>query len=416
MTDATAFVMTHESDPSRTGRSLSVQALALTRSLGRRGVPVVRLHPNRLDASLSSRYCIRHEICPDMYRSEDDLLEFLDELAARSPERKVLLPASDDCALFLSRHSQRLSGSYALPCPDGAMMERIIDKRRQYEVAERMGVPIPETHFPADLQELQALLPGLRNYPYVIKPTVAHSWRLASMREISGGRKGVRADNAEQLLAAYRDLGEHARGVMLQEVIGGPDERLYTFLAYFDRASQPLGYCIRSKIRQRPIDFGYCTLTVTCDEPQVREQSLRLLQGLGYHGIVGVEWKHDPRTGLYKLIEINARAVNTIGIAAACGVDIPYMAFKDALGEPLPAVTSWKIGTKWIRLTQDIGAARSLQRQGRLSWRDWLRSLRGPLVEAVFARDDLRPFLIDNLAYVKRRTRAHTAWLRQAQQ
>lgn len=403
MLQATAFVMTHESDPGRTGRSLSLQALAVTRSLGRRGVRVVRLHPNRLECGLASRYCSRVEVCPDMYQSEEALVEFLEGLQARYPGRRVLIPASDDCALFISRHWQRLARTFALPSPDGAVMERIIDKRRQYEVAEQVGVPIPETHFPSSVEEARELAPRLQNYPYVIKPRVAHSWRLASMQDVSHGKKGMRIDNADELIEAYRELGAEAQGVLLQEMIGGRDERLYTFLTYFDRASEPLGYCVRSKIRQWPIDFGYCTLTVSCDEPQVREQSLRLLRGLGYFGLAGVEWKHDPRTGLIKLIEINARAVNTIGIAAACGVDLPYLAFKDAVGEPLPPVHAWRQGVKWVRLVQDVFAARMLYRLGRLSPREWLRSLRGKRVGAVFAWDDPWPSLLDAGAFFKRR-------------
>jgi predicted ATP-grasp superfamily ATP-dependent carboligase len=172
---------------------------------------------------------------------------------------------------------------------------------------------------------------------------------------------------------------------------------------------------MRSKIRQMPVDFGYCTLTVSCDEPQVREQSLRLLQGIGYHGIAGVEWKHDPRTGLYKLIEINARAVNTIGIAPASGVDIPYIAYRDAIGQPLPPVFTWKQGVKWIRLIQDIDAARILHRTGRLSMGKWWRSIRGKRVHAVFAWDDLRPFLSDYAALVRRRTGKAVAKMRALQ-
>ncbi|KAB7627880.1 ATP-grasp domain-containing protein [Alkalilimnicola sp. S0819] len=403
MENTTAFVMTHESDPHRRATSLSVQALSLVRSLGRRGVRVVRLHPNHLDAGLRSRYCAAVEPCPDLYQSETRLLEFLEGLAQRHPGRRVLIPASDDCAWFLATHRERLGTHFQLPVPARGVMERIIDKRAQYEAAEALGVPVPETWYPESQAELRELLPKLRNYPYVIKPTVAHRWRLASMRRVSAGRKGIRVADARELLDAYEQLGAQARGVMLQEVIGGRDEQLYTFLGYFDRDARPLAYCLRSKIRQLPVDFGYCTLTVTCRQPQVQTQSLRLLRGLGYHGLVGVEWKLDPRTGLYKLIEINARAVNTIGIAAACGVDLPYIAYRDALGEPLPPVTDWRQGVKWRRFLQDWAAARTLHRQGRLSLGQWWRSLRGPAVGAVFAWDDPAPSVVDMGAFLRRR-------------
>lgn len=400
---ARAFVLTHESDPGRSTKTLSVQALAVTRSLGRRGVEVVRVHPNRLDSGLSSRYCAQVEICPNLYESEEQLVEYLERLAARYPGTRVLIPASDDSAQFVGRSWDRLARFFVLLSPSGPVMERIIDKRRQYEAAQQLGIPIPDTWFPADRHEVEALAPRLERFPYVIKPTVAHYWRLASMRGVSGGRKAIRVQTVDELLSAYDQLGRQAKGVMLQEVIGGGDERLYTFLASLDRDSRPLGYCIRSKFRQWPIDFGYCTLTVSCREPRVREQSLRLLQGLGYHGIAGVEWKHDPRTGLFKLIEINARAVNTIGVAPACGVDLPYLAYMDAIGQPLPAVDTWEPGVKWVRITQDTSAAWTLHRLGHLTYREWWKSLKGPLVDAVFAWDDPRPFMSDVGASLRRK-------------
>ena len=91
---------------------------------------------------------------------------------------------------------------------------------------------------------------------------------------------------------------------MIQEVIGGRDQSLVTFLGFFDEHSQPNSWFIRKKIRQCPIDFGYCTMTESCHDQQVYKQSLALLQAIKYQGIAGVEWKLDPETNTYKLIEL----------------------------------------------------------------------------------------------------------------
>ncbi len=402
----TAFILTHESNPQRQTKSMSVIALALARSLGRRGVAVVRLHPSRLDHSLSSRYCRRLEICPDFYASEQELLDFLQALVARYPGPRVLIPGSDDCALFLSRYRDVLSTDYEVVAPSWSVMEDIIDKQHQYERAQAMGIPIPETYFPKDGTEVRALAGRLLHYPYVIKPLVAHAWRKASMQGVSGGKKGYAAGSPLDLIRHYERIAAGDKQVMIQEVIGGEDERLFTFLGYLDAQSQPLGYCVRRKMRQFPLDFGYCTLTESCSDPVVVEQSLGLLQGLGFQGIVGVEWKLDPRTGIYKLIEINARAVNTSALAPAAGVDLPWLAFLDKTGPPPSPVTTWQEGVKWSYLELDIWAARELHRQGRLSWREWRHSLAGKRVDAVFAWDDPWPFIHSFFAALGQRLKA----------
>lgn len=389
---STAFILTHESDPGRRQMSMSLIALALTRSLGRQGVTVVRIHPNRLDRSLFSRYCARVEISPDFYRSETDLLDFLLIMAGRHPGRRVLIPASDDCAWFVAKYRDALSLVFDVMAPGRAVMEEILDKKRQYERARSLGIPIPETYFPSDPDDLKRLAPHLRNYPYVIKPLVAHTWRRAEMAAVSQGCKGFAVGDADELIRRYETVAQGDRNVMVQEVIGGADERLFTFLSYFDARSRPVACCIRKKIRQLPVDFGYCTMTVSCHDPTVHEQSVRLLQGLGYHGLSGVEWKLDPASGLYKLIEVNPRAVNTLAIAPASGVDLPHIAFRSMLGAVDEPVATWQDDVKWINFEQDFWAARELHLRGELAWSDWRRSLAGRKVDAIYAADDIRPF------------------------
>lgn len=387
----TAFVMTHESDPNRKRKSNSLIALAVTRSIGRHGVPVVRVHPNRLDHGLTSAYCTEVAICPDMYRSEADLVAYLLQLAEKHPGPRVLIPASDDCAQFLGKHRAALEGAYRICVASTEVMELVVNKQHQYEQAQRFGVPIPETYFPKDNVDVEQLIDRIGNYPYIIKPLVAHRWRHASMRGVSKGRKALLVHTPEELRAAYATLGKGRDSVMIQEVIGGRDEQLYTFLGYFRQDGIALAYCVRSKIRQLPIDFGYCTMTVSCHNERVVEQTLELLRGIGYAGIVGVEYKFDAATGEYKLIEINARPVNTISIAPACGVDIPWIAYRDCLGEEVEPVTDWKDGVVWCRTWHDFFAARELSRRGGPPLSEWWRSIRGGYTDPVVAADDMVP-------------------------
>lgn len=397
-----ALVLTHESDPARTDPSMSLIALFLARSLGRRGVPVVRIHPNRLDRSLLSRYCTRVEVCPDFYQSEDDLLGFLENLRHAYRGRRLLIPASDDCAAFISKHHTRLSTNFDVLAPTWGVMSQLIDKQAQYRRAARFGVPVPETYFPTGLTDLRSIATRLRNYPYVIKPLVAHQWRRASMKGTSRGKKGFAVHSTRELLHRYEAIAAGDPRVMIQEVIGGADERLFTFLGAFDAHGRPLGYCIRRKVRQLPTDFGYCTLTVSCHDETVRAQSLRLMRGLGYQGLCGIEWKHDPKSGLYKLIEINPRAVNTSALAPACGVDLAWLAWRDRMTGDARRMTQWQDGVRWINAEQDFWAARELHRAGRLSGAEWRDSLRGPIVDASFAWDDLRPFAAQTSATLMR--------------
>ena len=395
MPAATAFVLTHRSHGDPKGYSASFQALAIARSLGRRGIPVVRVHPGRRELSLASRYCSALEQSPNVHESEEALLEFLLAIAKKYPGPRALIPASDDTAFFVGRHREALLAAYRVPSPGREVIETIMDKARQYESARALGVPIPDTYYPASLADVEALAARLEGYPYIIKPNVAHKWRLASVRRQLRVDKAVIVHEAAELVAQYSRISAVDPEVMIQKVIQGGDERFYCFYGYFDERARALGYCVRRKLRQMPARFGYSTLMESCENPAVVEQSLRLFQGLGYHGIGAIEWKHDPDTGALRLIEINARATNAAALPTACGVDLPWMAFADAIGEPPAPLTRWESGVKWLWFTEDLWAAREQYRRRELTLGQWIASLRGRKSYAVFAADDWKPFFLE---------------------
>lgn len=388
-----AFVMTHESDASRTNSrgAMSIIALTLTRSLGRAGIDVVRIHPNRFDPSLDSKYCRAVEVCPNLYSSESALTDYLAGLKTKYPGQHLLIPASDDCCLYMARNEDALREHFLLLNPNAKTLQKLKTKRLQYELAEAAGVPIPETYFPEDEAQVLTLAEGLRNYPYVIKPTEAHKWRLAENRTIANGKKAVTVHSEDELLAEYRRISVHDSDLMIQEIIEGDDTQLYTFISYRSEETLTLAFCIRSKLRQKPANFGYCTASVTCHNDIVEAQSKRLLEVSGFSGVSGVEFKFDAKTGLYKLIEINTRPMNTLGIAMACGVDLPVIAYNDVVGIQQQPSTDWRDGTVWVWWEQDYQAAKELRSHGLLSYREWFQSLRGERVHAILASDDLRP-------------------------
>jgi carbamoylphosphate synthase large subunit len=112
---------------------------------------------------------------------------------------------------------------------------------------------------------------------------------------------------------------------------------------------------------------------------EVVEEGLAFLRALGYHGISQVETKRDPRDGRYKLMEINPRLWQWHSLAAACGVDLPYIAYRDLVGEPLPPARMHGDGKRWA-ITLMAGSSLALERP--------------PYVDAVFARDDPKPALV----------------------
>jgi predicted ATP-grasp superfamily ATP-dependent carboligase len=68
----------------------------------------------------------------------------------------------------------------------------------------------------------------------------------------------------------------------------------------------------------------------------------------------------------------------------------------DALSLPIPPNSANKSGgIKWISLQRDIMAASEYYVRGELSFKDWLKSVKGVKTFAVFSIHDPLPFIFD---------------------
>src|SRR5439155_10089079 len=159
---------------------------------------------------------------------------------------------------------------------------------------------------------------------------------------------------------------------------------------YVDRSGVLRACLARRRLWMHPRAFGNSTLSVAIPLPEVSEAmaGLRLLfESIGYTGLFDAEFTLDSRDGRFKILEVNARAWWQLELATAAGLDLCLLAYRDALGQPLPPVGSYKIGQTWVHPVPDLRAwwqaRRAGDRAGGFPLGAWLGG-----ANAVFSRDD----------------------------
>jgi D-aspartate ligase len=365
--------------------NLSRNGLGVIRSLGAHGVPVIGADRHLDGPGAHSRYC-RAIRCPDPNQEEQELVVFFQKLASRLNQKAVVFPTSDDYVRFLSKHRRMLKEQFLLALPPASVIDLVVDKRRTYEVAEQVGVPVPALGFAPDETSLTALAQEIP-YPVLIKPVMSHTGR----RPFAG--KALQAESPSALMAHYRKLEGLWSSVLVQEMIPGSDQALWTFGAYLDANVRPLAIFCGRKLRQYPPYFGTCSLGECVWDLQVVRLGLRLLTGIGYVGPAQVEFKRDPRDGRLKLMEINARTWLWHTLATDGEVDLAYVAYLDLIGHQAARRVLGKPGTRWLSLIADASSARRYIRQGDLSWQAWLRSWHGVRKMDLLSLRDPLPFV-----------------------
>jgi D-aspartate ligase len=366
-------------------QSSFANGLGVIRDLGREGVPVLAADPNRRALGFMSRYAAG-VVVPDPADDEEEFVAGLEALGRELPQRPVVFPTHDEYVWAVSRHAERLEPLFRIPFARWETMRWVADKEEQLRAAWRAGVDTPATQFVRDAADLEEAA-SHTTFPAIFKPVAS----LAFKRRF--GRPVLVIPSRDELIEVYRRVDDCGT-LMLQEIVPGGDDELYTVGSYLDAQSHPLAVFTGRKLRQHPRTFGTSRFAESVWLPDLADAAVRLLAALRFHGVSQVEFKRDPRDGRYKLMEVNARHWLWHTLATRCGVNLSLAAYRDAVGEPSVSPPQ-SDGARWILTLKDTADSLLEIRRGELTARSWLGSLGATRVDGVFALDDPLPGLVN---------------------
>jgi D-aspartate ligase len=356
-----------------------VTGLAVIRACGRRGVPVYSAGADRRMIA-RSRWFQRPPGADIEETSDGERLAAY--LRALPFPRTVLFPCSDQWALAVASLPDDVTASHAATVAPLDVLRLLIDKELFSQAAAEYGVPAPRVLPATDLDALERD----EFQSFFLKPRNS---------QLFTQRFGVKALWLESHAQATELLGrmvEDGIELLLQEFVPGPPTSHVFLDGYVDRSGVMRACLARRRLRMRGA-FGNSTLSVTIPLDEVSEalESLRrLFEGLGYVGLFDAEFKHDARDGLFKILEVNARPWWQLELAGASGLDLCAFAYSDALGEPLPQASEYRIGQSWVHPVPDLRAwwtgRMDRDRAGGFPLRVWFRG-----ANAVFSWDDPKP-------------------------
>jgi predicted ATP-grasp superfamily ATP-dependent carboligase len=333
-------------------------------------------------------------------------------LAGCPLERAVLLPASDAAVTAIANLPADLAQRFPACIVSSTITDQLCDKAIFSEMLQRTGVPGPITRRIDSLEDIEAF-PQTAFVGAFLKPT--DSARFMDRF----GVKGIRVASREDAFAKARQPLAEGHRLVLQEYIpnttGKADGKRADHIlidAFVDRNGKIKAAFARRRLRMFPLDFGNTTYMVSIGPEQVPGPMAalqRIAQDLGYRGILSGEFKQDPRDGVYKLFEINSRLWWFVEYAGRCGVDVCEMSYRDALGQPVEEVTSYKLGAKFVHMYYDYHAVVALIRAKQLGVWEAASSWFGAQ-EPFFNWTDPAPFFYDLKERLALRSRISAKW------
>ena len=321
-----------------------VNGLGVIRSLGSSGIRVWALDSDRLAPGLYSRFVERRLICPDPVKAPQAFIAALKKSIEGEPAPPVLFPTSDSYVYSLACWRVELDGRCTSWVPERETVEAIVDKRRQYEIAQKHDIPMPRTRIFEDLDDVAQYVraPDLP-FPCVLKPV--HSTRFLK----AFGFKAIQAATPLELHGLCDKYFALGHPLVAQELIPGGPEHLVEVMVFIRKDGTPAATFASRKLEHFPADFGSGTIFQSVEGGAVRELALRVVDSFGFRGLGHVEFKWDSRDRGFKFLELNPRTSVSSLHPLACGTNFPWLAYLESAGLPLPGPSlEYKAGKVWV--------------------------------------------------------------------
>ncbi len=308
-------------------------ALAIVRSLGRRGIGVTVASVEDVSLAGCSRWCSARAVYPCPRSSPAAFGGWLVSALSSMPDA-VLYTASDVTTSIVSRYRESLPSSVQENLPPRLSLDIALDKSATIDLARALGVPGPKSRI---IERGATIKLSGWDYPVAVKSAQSDApYRPAT----------TFARDANELGLALADVLRESPRALVQEMIPGEGTAIF---ALFDRG-KPVATFAHRRVIEKPPWGGVSVLCESIEpRPETLSRALRLLEELHWHGVAMVEFKASA-LGEPCLMEINPRFWGSLELAVRAGVDFPYLAFQLARGEtphvdaPRRAVNRWVIG------------------------------------------------------------------------
>ena len=377
------------SPPAALVMNTHITGLAVARSLGRAGVPVVGLDDERGGLGQHSRHLAGLGLVPGP--TVDGGRALADHLTALGPsfaDRPVLVPTNDDWVLALARHRGQLEQHYRYSFASHEVVERALGKTALYRACEALGVDVPRSWYLDELtpEQVADRVP----YPCVLKPDDSRGFYTAFRAKV------FVVQDRDELLARCAEAAVAGLTLVAQEWVDTRPGGFWSVASYLSPDGTPRGVFTGRKLEQWPPDFGTSCLADARWDADIAAAGVRVLQELGYSGISEIEFVQDAATGRMLLLDVNTRAWKWIGLPVAAGIDLPLLAYRDAVGTPFDSGPQ-RDGVRWTFLRDYLPLVRAgaatvpAEQVTKAEWTALLAGTPSDLVDAVHDPDDPEP-------------------------
>ena len=314
----------------------------------RAGIKIIAgdINPKAYGSSLADKFFVNYP---------SDNAQYLDAVSKKIKEESIdlILPITTKELLPLSLNKERISQLGAkLIISDPPAIEVANDKGATWNYAESIGINIPQGAVVKNIEEWENAVTEILNTGKnaCFKPIFGNGMRGFGIVENNrivdfwNEKSGILPLNKQEWFERLK-LG-WAQPLLVSEFLPGKE---YSVDLIIHQTKVK-----RIAIRTRDKMIGGISVQGTFIEHQeIEEMTVKLVEGIGLEGPVGVQWREDENR-IPKLLEINPRIQGTTSASRVAGINIPLETVKISIGEEVDFSRKIQLGSSFSRFWKDI--------------------------------------------------------------
>jgi len=304
----------------------SLGAIGVIRSLGRAGYPVHACADSPDALGLSSRFARSSLVHPPA--ASPDFLPWVRE-TVRALGIQAIVPSE---TFLLGLRPALREFQPLLPFFDPTLLELAFSKVDLVWALEgdpHLPPSIVVERDPPPLEHLARL-----GTPLWLKADAVHGLAGAPSRVL-------RVARAKEARVELRRWLHHHHRLLVQGDVPGEGVGIFILMVN----GHPRARFAHRRIHEVPHTGGVSSFRESVHFPEIEAHALSVLRRIGWNGVAMLEYRRDPASGDFRLLELNARFWGSLHLALAAGVDFPRLLLDSWLGarEPEP---SWRAGVR----------------------------------------------------------------------
>src|SRR5699024_460052 len=356
------------------------------RCLGSEGIPTVAMDYSEEDRyGAASKYCDEKLIVPHYRYDTEKFIDALIDFSTKQELKPVLIPCHDSYLEVIDAYLHRLKDYYHIPQTQQGLYAQVMNKDTLAKLAMEHGAAIPETvHL--DDEDFYHKVEKTIKFPCLVKPVDSPSFMSVFRKKL------FKVHDMDELQEAVKRSNDANLEVIIQRIIPGFDDHMYTFDAHLNQDAKITHWVTGRKLRQYPINFGASVYTIQKYTPELYDLGASFLESIQYKGFAEIEFKKDANTGDFYIIEINARITNFNEMLRRVGMNFPYIVYREMIGEPLePKAIEHETNVAFQYGYEDLLAIKDYIKTKQLSVGTVVKSLFRKKVPAIWAWNDMKP-------------------------